>query len=232
MQWQQAVETDFPLCVCWMAFQAYAVPRCVKAHAALSRLFLSLQGNIAGCTHATPLLKALTYRSVRRVAALCEDIGLRVVAGNTSIQWHGTKLSKAKHLVLATRERLRDYGELLLVVQPKKSVYVGSSVATARALAGGFRRLSIPQKPWARNLGHDLFGARVLRIMEGKRTAKGTSRLAKLGKLRKAVGRRITAIVSTGLAPGWSHTAGVSGIANGVLEQQRSAAAAVAGYRP
>eukprot|EP00974_Lingulodinium_polyedra_P121095 11177796-Lingulodinium_polyedra.AAC.1 len=67
--------------------------------------------------------------------------------------------------------------------------------------------------------------------MERKRIAKGGARLPRLKKYRRALGRRVTRIVSVGIGPAWSHSALAFGTSDQVLGRQRSVAAVAAGWQ-
>eukprot|EP00974_Lingulodinium_polyedra_P038441 3683213-Lingulodinium_polyedra.AAC.1 len=67
--------------------------------------------------------------------------------------------------------------------------------------------------------------------MERKRAAKGVGRLPRLKKYRRALGRRVTRIISAGIGPAWSHSALAVGTSDKVLGRQRSAAAVAAGWQ-
>ena len=61
---------------------------------------------------------------------------------------------------------LLDLQPLRLPVQPKKMGFVATSAALRRALRTLSRQIGVATRPWMRNLGHELFGARPLRRQE------------------------------------------------------------------
>eukprot|EP00974_Lingulodinium_polyedra_P128799 11207534-Lingulodinium_polyedra.AAC.1 len=67
--------------------------------------------------------------------------------------------------------------------------------------------------------------------MERKRLCKGVARLPRLKKYRRAIGRKATRIVSSGVGPAWAHSGLVLGTSDKVLSSQRSVAAVVAGLQ-
>ena len=52
----------YPPRLIWMILQTYKAPRTVRAYYNVSSLFVSVQGILAGCTHATTVLMIVLYR--------------------------------------------------------------------------------------------------------------------------------------------------------------------------
>ena len=87
---QEAQAVQYPPRMAWMLIQAYRQPRTLRAHGSASKFFISEQGIIAGCSHATTILEVLLYRAMRRLSARCPTITPRQLVDDISLRWAGT----------------------------------------------------------------------------------------------------------------------------------------------
>eukprot|EP00969_Alexandrium_andersonii_P233555 10311794-Alexandrium_andersonii.AAC.1 len=108
-----------------------------------SKPFYSMQGIIAGCSHATTLLRVVLFRLVSRVDSMYRSVLLRVLVDDTSIQWSGNKIAADTQLAHATKAMLHGFGDLMLVPSPGKSGVVASSAKVSRVLRGPLAKIGI-----------------------------------------------------------------------------------------
>ena len=66
---REGLASGFPPALLVMAIKLYMLPRVLKLFGAFSLPYKSKQGIIAGCSMATSLLRALMFRSLRRISA-------------------------------------------------------------------------------------------------------------------------------------------------------------------
>eukprot|EP00959_Pyramimonas_sp_CCMP1952_P105442 2204284-Pyramimonas_sp.AAC.1 len=85
---------------------------------------------------------------------------------DVSLQWGGPDIKESKVVLAAARELCREVSPIGLLLQPDKSGFVASSVAAEKNIASAGRSLGFKKPKHMRNLGHDLYGRRVLRVME------------------------------------------------------------------
>ncbi|CAK0829323.1 unnamed protein product, partial [Prorocentrum cordatum] len=155
--------------------------------------------------------------------------------GNIAGRGHANSL-----LLVLTLRALRRAHAIAPTVQPRGLAddvtlawarpSAGHSKDLANAL-GSFTRQGLHEKVWARNLGHELHGRKVIRTQEKRRLASLMDRGRRLAMLRRAAGRRAAALVATGLSPSAGHGAGVAGLADRPLAQLRTLSAAAAGAK-
>ena len=88
---QEAEATGFPLRILWMALASYRAPRRIQAFGSFCAPCVILHGNVAGCTHATTLLRVLLIRTVQCLTAQYRHVQLRAMADDISLQWIGKK---------------------------------------------------------------------------------------------------------------------------------------------
>ena len=168
---QEAQAVQYPLRMAWMLIQAYRQPRTLRAHGSASRFFVSEQGIIAGCSHATTVLEVLLYRAMRRLSSRCPTITPRQLVDDISLKWAGTAELCAEEVGEAADEACEALENLRLPVQVKKLGYVASNASTEKLLRGTANRRFIAKRRWMRNLGHELTTAKPQRQQEAERMA-------------------------------------------------------------
>eukprot|EP00969_Alexandrium_andersonii_P233414 10304956-Alexandrium_andersonii.AAC.1 len=117
-----------------------------------------------------------------------------------------------------------------MIASESKCALVCSSRHAERAFHAPFKAIGIGTRRWARNLGHDARPRAAKAVIVAARLKLGLTRLPRLSKFRRAVGRRIARLVSTGLSPALLHSAAVSGLSETHLSRARSLASQVLGY--
>eukprot|EP00959_Pyramimonas_sp_CCMP1952_P238112 4976169-Pyramimonas_sp.AAC.1 len=83
--------------------------------------------------------------------------------GDVPLQWGGPDTKDANVVLAAARELRREVAPIGLLLQPNKSGFVASSVAAEKNIASAGRSMGFNHQKHMRNLGHDLYGRRVLR---------------------------------------------------------------------
>ena len=124
-------------------------------HGSFSYPVATVQGNIAGCTHATVLLKVLLYSTILRLASAYSSWGvsIRVYVDDMSLQWCGEQVGSVEALMEATQEIKEQLSLLSLVVQPHKSCYVASRAVVAKAMLRPMTRTGPTQEAMGQKLG-------------------------------------------------------------------------------
>ena len=87
----EAVATDFPLGVLRLALASYCAARRLVRDGTCSRDVRATRSVLAGCVHATALLRCLLLRALGRVIARWPGIAVRVVAGDITVHVFGTE---------------------------------------------------------------------------------------------------------------------------------------------
>ncbi|CAK0891681.1 unnamed protein product [Prorocentrum cordatum] len=227
----EARALGFPMRLAWMLLSSYRQPRTLAAFNTTSDLFVAWQGNIAGCGHANSLLLVLTLRALQRAHTIAPSVTPRGLVHDVTLDWSGPRGEADDSLAEAPRSFASSMVELRLVMQPQKSGYLASSRRRARLLAHSMQRAGLAEKFWVRNLGHELHGRKVPRTQEKRRLQALAARRSRVAMLRRAAGRRATALVATGLSPSAGHGAGVAGLADRPLAQLWTVAAVTAGAK-
>ena len=220
-----------------MCLRLYQVPRVLRMFGAHSSTYVARQGTVAGCSHATSMLRALLFLSLLKLAGQFHMVTFKVVVDDVSIQFVSLKqlFWQCCFLAQAVRELFLAFEALALITQFSKCGYV----VTSRRLLSMLRtaldeaKVAIDSKGWMRNLGHELPGSgRQKRQQEQERLEQGSARKTRLGKFAKAVGSRVSRVLSTGLHPSWLHGAAASGVGETTLMKQRSLVGAALNILP
>ena len=185
----EAIAVGYPKRLMGMLILAYREPRVLKAFQSHSTMTVALQGNLAGCSHATTCLTVLLYRALRRASALHHrQVKPRALVDDCSLQWLAVEGAKVSELGEVVSCFFSDLKNLKMIVQPSKSGYVATTTVLAKAFAPLARRLGVIKKVAIRNLGHEMHGTKVMRRQEAKRMQALRARKHKLRILRQAAG--------------------------------------------
>ena len=157
----------------WISFEVGldggAVLQSAQENQSLRRVLrgvVTVQGNVAGCSHATTLLRLLLLRTVRHIGASYASVTPRVLVDDLSLQWRGHCEASSIKLAQAAKEFLQALEELSLVPQEEKSFFLISRAAVRKHLAPPMGRIGLKEKAWGRNLGHEVLGTKVKRLQE------------------------------------------------------------------
>ena len=130
----------FPLAVLRAAIRAYRLPRHLVHQGALSTAIASSRGIVAGCSAATPLVKAYYILPIiglhQSLRAQLLDVKLQVYLDDFSISTLGSPRQVAKDLVAAGRATIDTITTALFChVVPEKTVVVASRRSIAVEIA-------------------------------------------------------------------------------------------------
>eukprot|EP00959_Pyramimonas_sp_CCMP1952_P038298 801230-Pyramimonas_sp.AAC.1 len=112
---------------------------------------------------------AVLMRPVQSVVKRFPSARARARMDDVPPQWGGPDIKESKVVLAAARELRREVAPTGPFSQPNKSGFVASSVAAEKNIALSGRSLGFKKPKHMRNLGHDLYGRCVLRVMEARR---------------------------------------------------------------
>ena len=226
---QAAVKYKFPLRLLRGLLSLYAGPRCVIVDGvATSVVRAVMHGVIAGCAHATALMRLALLESLDTTQKEWPLVQLTVVVDDTQVQAVGPE-RLVEQVVQGAARTFCDHARSCarLVVHPGKLNVVASATPLQQAIqravgAKASKAVSV------RNLGVDFSGGRqcTRKQVQERRMQKAKKKLPFLKRLRQA-GARVDRLVRTGLIPAMVWGCEVNGLsARCLLKARRMARAA------
>lgn len=228
----EAIATNFSLDVLRLAMVAYTAARRIVRYGACSSVVNASRSVLAGCTHATALLKSLLMRTLDRVTSVWSGVKLRVVVDDITAQCAGKASLVERNLAGAAAALVKGLQEdLRLPVSVTKTVAMASSNSLAWRLVKKLRSLGFgfPAAKHSRLLGVDYASGR-------KRTSH--VQRGRLSALRQCLGRyqalqracaRTVGLAKTWACPSIKYGSTVIGITDTCFRKSRRMVASAAG---
>ena len=228
----EAVATEFPLTILRVALLSYTAARRIVRDGAYSMPVHATRTVLAGCTHATALLKCLLMRSLDHITALWSGAKLRVVVDDITMQCVGKRAAVERQMVGAAMDLVNELeGRLRLPISATKTVVMSSAPGISQNVVRSPRRrgLRFCAAKHSRLLGVDYAcgGRRGVGVLRS-RLSTPRSRLGRYRTLRRA-GARTVGLAKTGAKPSITFGATVTGISDSMFKQARRLVAAAAG---
>ncbi|CAK0894418.1 unnamed protein product, partial [Prorocentrum cordatum] len=222
----------YPMRTAWMLVGSYQQPRTIRAYGSLSAMVTASQGMLAGCSHATTLARVLLTKGLNVSIARSPLVRPRALIDDVSFQWVGTDLSTLGQLWTTVRTFCLELQPLGCLVQPAKCGFVATTREAKRKFAEHVKVIRFRGKAHMRNLGHELHGRAVKKLVHRRRMVNIGGKWSKIDQLRKAVGSRKAGVLwETGDLPAAAHGTSVAGCEDQSLRQLRATAGRFAGYK-
>ena len=217
---QNARRYGFNLRLLRFTLATYCMARVIQFRQ-IATEFVQVAGTlVAGCSHATTLLRLCLMGALDTVAQKWPSADLAVVVDDIQFQSMGRAASVGRVLAGAVRMARRYLAEdCHMVVSEPKFVVISSDLELDAQLAS--RGLGKSLARTTRNLGVDFAGGRSQRCQVRKsRLKKLRARLPMFRRLR-AAGARTKTLARTGINPAALYGVGVTGIGNTYLKEAR-----------
>ena len=215
----------FPWQILRTCVASYRIGRVLRVGAAHSQVTRAGRTIIAGCVHATALIKCYMRRTLSRVCTRYPLLDVREVVDDVSLQRVGKDNdSVAQDIVGAAALIGEDFKELGLTLQVKKSAVVTRDPVMAERLDRDLKRMGYKRHLAVRLRGNDFSGAgrRSVAVRQA-RIRKAEQAGPRLTALRRAGGNAM-AIFSRGTVKGALWSSAVDGVSNVQLAQIRHVA--------
>ena len=181
-------------------------------------------GIIAGCSHATTMLRIFLATVVASIVAKYSAMSLFIYVDDFSLTWFGTTPLKAKLLVQAAAmlvQQLENRGLKVSRGEGGKSSYRASSKKVLEVVVGGLNRLGLKHDDGPTRLGVEAGGQRFARRSLGRRFKAACARLPRIVRWLRAAGKMGASKLAKGvLGPQMAYGGSVVGTPDGLLKRQ------------
>ncbi len=244
--WHKARRLDFPLVLLRVALNTYEAPRALSLNGALARPLEAEDGVLAGCGLAMALTKVFTVEALDRVVAAlqpqpapslhCDDAvtDLDVFVDDIALSVTGEAGDVVNGMEDAAEVLRHELVDVLgCEIEVSKAALVTSSAKLSSTLKKRLGKLAgaadVPPEA-AANLGVDYAAGKPRRChaASGKRRRRMRRLAAKskrLARIRQLLGKRATAVFTTGPMAEAVYGAAVNGMSNAEVMALRRAAA-------
>ena len=222
---------NFPMHIVRWCMLCYAAPRTLALDGNYTQPFQAEAGIVAGCTHATALLRAYTTLSLDKLVYDFPDLRLKVVVDDMTLQMVDELEERlAPHLALGTAALLDMLSQdLRAVVNTDKTLILASSPRLLDKLHGliKYQGWDLRKAKSAKNLGIDFACDRAAAsVIKGRHTAQAL-RKGRYCFLRQH-GGNTAALAAAGARPAITYGVGAVGCSDTQLRQTRTLLASLA----
>lgn len=227
---EEARATAFPLAILRLALCTYRAARRLICDGFCSREVRATRSILAGCVHATSLLRCLLLRTLDRISARWTGVTLRVVVDDVTAQLVGTRRQITHRLPLFARDfAAQVQGGLRLPISAQKTCFTASAPATLRVLKKRLKALGWKGTVHAKLLGVDYAPGRGRRVGVRRRgLGRFEARQPRFSMLRRA-GAQVLKLAKTGGLPSIRYGDSAIGASDADLDRARRLVASTAG---